>query len=501
VSRSGDVMTTRTSFELHADRCRVVEVHTLSAGGRGAAHDVRVRTFVTNLPDDPRSADFTDSLRRVRDERRLARQATVTVWGLKSTHRYLRLPDAGEHDLHTRAIREAADDIALLEADGTPARIAVTWGSDVSIDGRTHREVSLTAASATDIERRLEPFASAGFEIVRAVTPAMALASVARARVDRAPGETSMYVALAPHATCVAIVREGLLLLAREIQWGHADAEDEQAEPFDRRLAAELRRSLLLFKQRFRATADRIALCGDVDHLRSLSGTLSTISGLPVETLDSLSGIDATAVPQPADEFRADVAALRPAIAVGAEAPPYSNLLPSTDGGGAHSRTMVWSLAGGLAAALVLVGIWYGVRRWSGPASTPARDNTPRQAGATAPTNRRPESPQVVPRGGRSSQPPPAAVTPPEIPRTPAADVTAATPPTPAAQPEREVVVTSILYSADRKLAIVDGRIARPGDRIGSISIVEIRPRAIVVESPGRGRRIVSMRLPAASGQ
>src|SRR4030095_2513333 len=123
-----------------------------------------------------------------------------------------------------------------------------------------------------------------------------------------------------------------------------------------------------------------------VDNLRSLSGTLSTVSGLPVETLDSLNGIDATLFPKPADDFRANVAALRLAIAAGAEAPPYSNLLPSSGANGAPSRTLVWSLASGLAAALVLVGIWYGVRRWSGPASTPARDNAPRQAGAPAPT-------------------------------------------------------------------------------------------------------------------
>jgi hypothetical protein len=63
------------------------------------------------------------------------------------------------------------------------------------------------------------------------------------------------------------------------------------------------------------------------------------------------------------------------------------------------------------------------------------------------------------------------------------------------------VVVTSILYSADRKLAIVNGRIARPGDRIGSTTIVEIRPRAVVVESPDRGRRVVNLRVPLASAR
>ena len=483
-------MSIRTSIELHADRCRIVEVHMLSERGRGPADDVQVRSFITTLPVDPRSADFAESLQRIREDRHIARQATVTVWGLRSTHRLLHLADGADGDVHVLAVREAADDIALLEADGSRARVAVASSGLVSIGAEPHREVSLTAASATDLDRRLEPLSSAGFDILRVLTPAMALTAVARARHESVPGETVMYVALSPHATCVAIVRDAFLLLAREIQWGHADPRDEQAEPFDRRLAAELRRSLLFLRQRFRASADRIVLCGDIDNLRSLSGTLSAVSGLPVETLDSLTGIDATAVPEPADEFRAHVAALRVAIAAGAEAPPYSNLLQSSEGTASRFRPFVWSLAGSVAAALILIGIWYGVRRWSAPAapSVPAGDNVPRQAGTPAPAN-------------RSSMPPPATVTPPERPRVPANGVNSPAVPPPTSEPERDVVVTSILYSADRQLAIVNGRIARPGDRIGSTSIVEIRPRAIVVESPGRGRRIVSLRVPLARAQ
>src|SRR4029079_7939479 len=125
-------MSVHTSFELHVDRCRVVEVHRLSERGRVPADDVQVRSFITSLPEDPRSPDFTDSLRRLREERRLARQATVTMWGVRSTHRFLHLPDAPEAELRTRAVRDSADDIALLEADGVPARVAVTVRRDVS---------------------------------------------------------------------------------------------------------------------------------------------------------------------------------------------------------------------------------------------------------------------------------------------------------------------------------------------------------------------------------
>jgi hypothetical protein len=214
------------------------------------------------------------------------------------------------------------------------------------------------------------------------------------------------------------------------------------------------------------------------------------VAGLPVETLDSLRGIDATIVPEPADEFRAHVAALRLVIAAGAEAPPYSNLLPSNEGSARRSRPFVRSLAGAVAAALALIGVWYGARRWSSPPalSAPARDNASHQASTPAPAS-------------RSSVPPPPIVAPADRPRVPATGISPSAAPPATTEPEREVVVTTILYSADRQLAIVNGRIARPGDRLGSTAIVEIRPRAIVVDSPGGGRRVVSLRVPLARAQ
>ncbi|HLG53943.1 MAG TPA: hypothetical protein VI485_01345 [Vicinamibacterales bacterium] len=66
--------------------------------------------------------------------------------------------------------------------------------------------------------------------------------------------------------------------------------------------------------------------------------------------------------------------------------------------------------------------------------------------------------------------------------------------PAPEADVEPDVVVGSILYSADRHLAVVNGRIVRVGDRIGSITILEIQPRAIVIESSGGGRRTLELR-------
>ena len=66
----------------------------------------------------------------------------------------------------------------------------------------------------------------------------------------------------------------------------------------------------------------------------------------------------------------------------------------------------------------------------------------------------------------------------------------------PTVEVEPDVVVASILHSNERRLAVVNGRIVRAGDRVGSSTILEIQPRAIVVESRTGARRVVEMRAP-----
>jgi hypothetical protein len=59
---------------------------------------------------------------------------------------------------------------------------------------------------------------------------------------------------------------------------------------------------------------------------------------------------------------------------------------------------------------------------------------------------------------------------------------------------EPDLVIASILHSPERRLAVVNGRIVRAGDRIGSQTIVEIQPRAVVVESSRGVRRLLELR-------
>jgi len=59
---------------------------------------------------------------------------------------------------------------------------------------------------------------------------------------------------------------------------------------------------------------------------------------------------------------------------------------------------------------------------------------------------------------------------------------------------EPELIVSSILYSSQRRLAIVNGRIVRIGDRIGSSTILYIEPRAVTVQSVDGSTRTLELR-------
>jgi Tfp pilus assembly PilM family ATPase len=358
-------MASRTSIELHTDGCRVVDVDVRQA----PASDVRVRAFVANLPwgeNRRRSSDIAAALAQLRKDHTLATDACVTIWGLRSSYQFLRLPPAKDSDLDALARREARTDIAPLETDGAGACVAIMVGPDVQVGTHRRREVSLIAASEADVRRQIQPISDAGFVVRRVVTPAIALTAVARSSPDIAAGSTMAYVALGARATCVAIVRDGVLLFSREIPWGHSEGG---AEPIETRLAAEVRRSILFFRQTFRAGVDGVVLCGDAPSLRALTSPMGTALSVPVQTLDSLTGIDADRIPEPADVFRADVASLRMAIAAGAEALSYANLLPESIREARDTRTTTLRSVVALAAGILLVIGWYAMVASSSSAS------------------------------------------------------------------------------------------------------------------------------------
>ena len=357
----------RTSAELHPDGFRIVDV---VAGG---STDVRVRTYATALETLGDPGASTESLARLRKEHKLSRGVWLTVWGLRTVHQLLRLPPAGPDALESIARREARKELAPLEADGRAATVAIVQGDDVEVGPHRKREVALIAVSTDEVNQRIQPFIDAGFTIQGVVTPALALASIARSASiggTSNEGRAVAYVAIIRTATCLAIIRNGVLLFAREMSWGHGTgnlergtAEGEPGLGIDSRLAAELKRSILFFKQTFRASVEAVVLCGDMQNLRSLTAPLGDALGLPIEPLDSLVGIDAASVPEPSDQFRRDVAALRMAIATGADTAPVANLLSKVILEKREGRRLAVRFAAAAAAGLLLVAAWYGMAR------------------------------------------------------------------------------------------------------------------------------------------
>ncbi|HXH25974.1 MAG TPA: hypothetical protein VNI78_12030 [Vicinamibacterales bacterium] len=349
-------MSLRTSIELHPDGCRVVVVRVAPPVRRGAAGDVRVERFVSELAGlgAGDGEALASALEVLRETRKFPRPAVVTIWGLRTTQHLLRLPPAKPEALDALAAREVRKDIAPLEVDGEGAVVATAFGDEVQVGAHRRREVSLVAASNAEVRRRIQPVIDAGFVVEGVFTPALALAAIARLRRDTIAGAAGACVAIAARAASLAIVRDGLLLFAREMPWGHATAGEDIAG----RLAAELKRSILFFKQTFRSPVEWVALCGDMPNLRSLTVPLGEALNVPVSTLDSLAGIDAASVPEPADRFRAEVAALRLAIAAGAEAAPPMNLLPASIRRGREARSELLRLAAGAVAGVLIVASW-----------------------------------------------------------------------------------------------------------------------------------------------
>lgn len=348
-------MATRTGVELYPDGCRLVEVQV--SKGRDATADVRVRAFVAAAGDGAEPSTVAEALAGLRRTHRLSPRAWVVVWGLRSTQQLLRLPPARPADLEALALREARKDIGPLEAGGAGASVVVMPGAEVQVGPHRRREVSLVAVSSAEVRDHIQPLVDAGFVVEGVVTPALALAALARARRGGVAGSTNAYVAVGCRASCLAVIRDGLLLFAREMSWGHgSEAPDEGVNA---RMAAELRRSVLYFKQTFRSPVESLVLCGDMPDLRSLTQPLGAALGVPVETLDSLAGIDAGAIPEPAVEFRARVAALRIAIATAAEAAPAANLLPPAIRKVREFRRNALRAGAGLAAGLLLAGGWW----------------------------------------------------------------------------------------------------------------------------------------------
>jgi Tfp pilus assembly PilM family ATPase/Tfp pilus assembly protein PilN len=366
----------RVGIELSASSCRIVAIRgrPSKAGSSASPGETRVDAFHSITCDDPES--LTWQLRALLTCKAVSRRAWVTLWGLRSVHRFMLLPPARPEDLEALARREARRDLDALEAQGENTSCGVAVGALRQTPAGDRREALLVAAPAEEVRRRLQPLMDAGFVIEGVVTPGLALASVARACGATPPDATHAYLAIAGDAIVLAVVRDGLLLFVREMPWGHESdiaAESRLSghlDAFTARLASELRRTFLFLRQSFKADVDRVLVCGDLPELRSMTAPLMEALELEIETLDSMQGIDVTALPEPVEAFREQVAALRLAWGLAADAAPTINLLPADIMAARDARRLRLVLGGGVAAAVAAGAILF----WQADATARARE-------------------------------------------------------------------------------------------------------------------------------
>ena len=527
------VMASRLGIELSPAACRIVEVD----GGRPwrrSRGDVRVRSFAVLPPLGPELRAKLESLRR--------RPAAVVVWGGRSEHRQVMVTDGSYEAMRTEAL--ASLSAAGLQTSRVWADIAPAPGSEVR---GARRPVVVSMASAAEMSAAVRPLRDAGIWLRTVTTPAVALGSLARQRIDFAPPDAiEAYVALDQQVTCIALVRHGVLLAARELPWGYTDPNYTYSEPrtFEE-ITTQLADAISDFVGANGGSArdlGQVCLCGGLPELRTMSTALMQRLDVEVEPLDSLFGIDASRLPAPADEFRERGAELRLAWAAATDWPPPINLLRSRR----RQVSTAWFARAAVVAgaAAGLAGSWWAVeRRHVLPAVTRVASSTARGRNAarvkpvpppvvaskvpavvpppvvavnkapmvTSPVAAPPviaanKPPVVVPPPLVANNAPPPPVVKPVVLPPPAAVAmrlevapmrterapARVKPAPPAEEPlPFDATLGTILFSPDRRLAIIDDRIVGIGDEVRGARVIEITSGAVTLrDGQGRLRRL-----------
>lgn len=346
----------RIGIDLSATRCHLIEVGRSRGRWARGSPNGRLETVVRAFQTIPHGwADperLTPALRGWAVGGRRWRRARATVWGMASTQRSMWLPAGESSDLARLAVIRAAPhgseaDVVARTAEGGPR---------VAANGSPGRDVAVAITSRNDFLARLRLLTDAGFDVDELATPAMALCSVARLRRSLVPGESVALLAIGADVSALAVVRDGLPLLAREMPWGY---ERAGARVFDTdrlvgKISSEIRRSLLYVKQTMRSDVAQVLMCGESPALRTLTAPLIEELDLEIETLDSLDGIASDALPEPAEAFRAQVGGFRLAWALAAADGPPMTFVRASAGRRRWAAREAVGLAAGVAVSVAL---------------------------------------------------------------------------------------------------------------------------------------------------
>jgi Tfp pilus assembly PilM family ATPase len=475
---------------------------------------LRVHDFASFVHADNASI-LTSELKHLAEHKGFPRRAWVNVWDVQSSHQYILLPSAPQQQLESAARQRGA---SLLGLDDGEVTFATAVGSTRAARGRQKTELSFFAAGSEAIRQRLRPILDAGFVVDGVTTSCGALWSQARLRRPAMPREVHAYVALGSAFSALAIFSDGFFLYGKDLNWGYAASRPGvpviDREDLAGRIAAELRRSFLFLKQYWEEDVSQVLLCGEMPEIRSLTVPLIERLGIEVETLDTLDGIDTAGLPE---GFADQAATFRLASSIAVEPSP-ANLLPVEITAEHVTRIRHRVMAAGLAAAIVLAAFLYGLTNFvvedaaqgvpskvEGPILSAVEgrgrsavgsgvnvNNTVRQGSASSAPNV--SKPQVADVTTESRQQPKPVGTTARQPRAGQVGRTRRTSTTSLPEPatETDPQVRSILFSEERRLAIIDGRIVRPGDRLGTGFVQAIdRDSVVITTAAGRTKRLL----------
>ena len=418
------------------------------------------------------------------------RQAAVVAWGLQADHRQALVPRGSYPHMRRQAVSAARQ--AGVETRQMLADIAPLDSHD------PHRQTVVVALARTsDVAAALRTVTSAGIKVRSLVTPAVALMSLARMRRPvSTPGAIDAYVAFEETGTAIALIRDGGLMAARELDWGYHSVRGVRTRED---AATQLADAISAFLGDCGVRPNDVAqvcICGGLPELRNMTLALMERLDVEVEPLDSLFGVDADHLPEPSDDFRERIVDLRLAWAVAADWNASIDFLRER-----RRRTAKTVLTRAAVVAGVATGVtvaWRVQQSRMFQPSTPPVPQTKTAAAAPRPAVSPPPPIAEVPSPAlavrptlqRPSSTPALVLTP--IP-TPTAPAAARFEPTPVVETPLpfDGSLGTILYGADRKLAIVDERIVQVGDEIRGARVVDIRPDAVLFRDvQGRLRKL-----------
>lgn len=402
-----------------------------------------------------------------------------------------RIVDARDRSALASALAHAARDGGFSRR----ARV-VAWGAPGS-------QVALDLDHLPDVD----PIVEAGFEIESIVSPAQALAmTLESARVDT--GRAVAAIALNRQAAALAIVHRGQVVAARTFEWPLGEPfSGGRSELLERylvisQLAPHLKHLIDLAAPVYNTTVSSVVLCGNLPGLRSLSMLLVEEMDLEVETLDSAEMLAPGVAPQVESAAALQLAAAAASHGVPSSKARVKALPPPVRGGWA-----IRSLAG--AAAFAVCATWATLQvAGSSPAAAAFPDGLGPAARAEAPAPTAPRPEATIGRTNPEPEPPPPVAAPSPLPgtarRRAGATGAVARPlevePLTASDPLPRV--DGVAIAGDRRLAIVDGAIVGPGDRVGRRVILRIESGGVVLRDPG-GREVfvgIRSRKPSPGG-